>query len=89
MVVYISSSWIFRQLAAGQLLSGQPVRYKNSWRVTLLQPAGRAAVLGQPSSLHPHWVQTPESNSVSEKSTVAAHKVQIQQVLYVLLSHTL
>ena len=58
-----NGSWKFRQLAAGRLLSGQPVRYvwkrqavwpvHHTCRVTLLQPARRAAVLGQPSSLRP------------------------------------
>ncbi len=60
----------FHRLAAGgQLLSGQPVRYGKARRYgpsitykiipargILLPPAGRAAVLGQPSSLRPHWV---------------------------------
>jgi hypothetical protein len=62
-------SWKFHQLAAGQLLSGQPVWYvkgrrkrpvhyvkNHTCRVTLLQPARRAAVIGQPSSLWPHWL---------------------------------
>ncbi len=64
-----NNSWKFHQLAAMQLLSGQPVRYgKGRWycpsityknhtcRVTLLQPARRAVVLGQSSSLRPHWL---------------------------------
>jgi hypothetical protein len=57
LVVY--SSWKFHQLAAGQPLSGQPVRYgkgrrytaghhiqNHTRRVTLLQPARQAAVSG-------------------------------------------
>jgi hypothetical protein len=64
-----NSSWKFHQLAAGQLLSGQSgtVRKRqavrpghhvqsHTCRVTLLQPARRAAVLGQPSSYGPHWL---------------------------------
>jgi hypothetical protein len=63
------SSMKFHQLAAGQLLSGQPVRYGNGRRpwtvhhvqnhtcwVTLLKPARRAALLDQPSNLRPHWL---------------------------------
>ncbi len=55
-----NSSWEFLQLVAGQLLSGQPERplhhkQNHTCRVTLLQPARRGAVLGQPSSLRPHW----------------------------------
>jgi hypothetical protein len=59
-----NSSWKFLQLVAWQPLSGQPVRYGKgrrygpsiavqnyACRVTILQPAMRAAVLGQPSSL--------------------------------------
>jgi hypothetical protein len=47
----------FLQQAAGQLLSGQPVLYKiQTFLVTLLQPARRAAVSGHPSSLRIHWV---------------------------------
>ncbi len=66
-LLYISS-WKIHQIAAGQLLSGQPVQYgkgrrygpsyhvqKHTCRVTLLQPARRADVLGQPSSLRLHW----------------------------------
>ncbi len=64
-------SWKFHQLAAGQLLSEQPVRYGKVSRsvrpvhrvqnhaclATFLQPARRAAVLDQPSSLRPHWIE--------------------------------
>ncbi len=36
----------------------RPSRTKNHiYRVTLLQPARRAAVLGQPSSLRSHWLR--------------------------------
>ncbi len=64
-----NSRWKLRQLAAGKLLSGQPVRYQkgrrychvvhliqnHTCRVSFLQSARRAAVLGQPSSLRPHF----------------------------------
>ncbi len=64
-----NSSYKFSQLAAWQLLSGQPIRYGKSRRygpsimykitpagsLSLLQPARRAAVLGQPFILRPHW----------------------------------
>jgi hypothetical protein len=61
-----NSSSKFHQLSAWQPLSGQPVRYEktggtvcpsctnHTCRGTLLQPARRAAVLYQPSSLRPH-----------------------------------
>jgi hypothetical protein len=58
-----NSSWKFLPLAAEQLLSGELVRYEKSrryirpvhhsqnhnYRDNLLQPAGRVAMLGQPS----------------------------------------
>jgi hypothetical protein len=51
-----NSIWKIHQLAAGQFLSEQPVRYgkgrraqNHTCRVSLLQLAGRAAVLGLPS----------------------------------------
>ncbi len=63
-VVYIyllNSSWKFHQLAAGQMLSGQPVRYEKGRRygpsiTYIFTPAGslssrQAAVLGHPPSL--------------------------------------
>jgi hypothetical protein len=69
MIVYIYySSWKFHQQAAGQLLplaAGNvrkrqavlPVYHvqKHTCRVNLPQTASRADVLGQPSSLQPHW----------------------------------
>jgi hypothetical protein len=57
------------QLAARQLLSGHPVHYwkgrhytahplqNHTCRVTLLKSTGRAAMLGQSSSLRSHWEQ--------------------------------
>ncbi len=60
--ILYNSSWKFHQFAAGQLLSGLPVQYgkggciartsctKSHLSVTFLQPARRAAVLGQPST---------------------------------------
>jgi hypothetical protein len=52
--IYYNSSWEFHQLAAGQLLSGQPVRFgkerpvhhvqNHTCQVTLLQPARRATL---------------------------------------------
>jgi hypothetical protein len=60
-----NSSWEFHQLAAGQLLSGQPVRYVKG-RCGTARPSRTkshlpghsppTAVSGQPSSLRPHWV---------------------------------
>ncbi len=46
--------------ATGTVRKRQPVRpvhhvQNHTWRVTPLQPARLAAVLGQPSSLWPHW----------------------------------
>jgi hypothetical protein len=46
--------------ATGTVRKRQPVRpvhhvQNHSWRVTPLQPARLASVLGQPSSLRPHW----------------------------------
>ncbi len=59
-----NSSWKFHHFAnwaapiraSGMIQKRQAVRpvYQTCW-VTLLQPARRAAVLGQPSSLRPHW----------------------------------
>ncbi len=65
-----NNSWKFHHFAAGQLLSGQPVRYGKAagtarpshtkshlqCRVNLRQPARRAAVLDQPSSLRHNWL---------------------------------
>ncbi len=75
-----NSSIKIHQLAARQLLSGQPVRYgkggrsrpvhhvqNHTCRVTLLQPARRAAVLGQPSSLWPHWYRPSKLNPTDQK----------------------
>ncbi len=76
-VLLYNSSWKFLQLAGGQSMSGQPVRYGKGGRygtsikykitpvgVPLLQPAGRHAMVGQPSSLRPHCLQLQPSCSV-------------------------
>jgi hypothetical protein len=64
-----NSSWKFLQLAAGQLLSGQPVRYGKSrrydpsitYKITHARslysshPGGPPYWASQPYSLRPHW----------------------------------
>jgi hypothetical protein len=74
-LLYHSSG--FHQLAAGQPLSGQPVRHGKAsgmarpsrtkapppCRVALYQPARRPAALDQPSSLRPHWSSPTYGNA--------------------------
>ncbi|MFN9905624.1 MAG: hypothetical protein ACK56F_05780, partial [bacterium] len=66
-----NSSWKFYQLAAGQLMSGQPVRYgKGRWYgpsisykithagpLSSSQPGGPPCWTSQPSSVRPYWSQ--------------------------------
>ncbi len=71
----LNSSQKFHQLAAGQLLSGQPVLFgqagvtNQTCPVTLLQPARKAAVLGQPSRLRPHCFRTHSSIYVTRPAS--------------------
>ncbi len=73
----LNSSWKFHQLAAGQLLSGQPVLFRQAGvtnqtcRVTLFQPARKAAVLGQPSRLRPHCFRTHSYIYVTRPASTA------------------
>jgi hypothetical protein len=69
-IYYVKQLEISSQLAAGQLLLGQPILYEkgrqygpspHTCRVTLLQTARQDAVLGQPSSLRPHCADPPSS----------------------------
>jgi hypothetical protein len=76
--IYISS-WKFHQLAAGQLVwygKGRrycrPLHKKSRLPGHSIQPARRAAVLGQPSSFRPHCTHTllilSSANPVSTSS---------------------
>jgi hypothetical protein len=51
-----NSSWKFRQVAAGSSCqSSQSMTYKITPAGSQISSARRASVLGQPSSLQPHW----------------------------------
>jgi hypothetical protein len=95
-----NNSWKFHQLAVGQLLSGQPVRYRKGRRygpfiTSKITPAGSlsSSQLGGP----PCWavplafslIGYKHQSLIVSQRNLAAHKVQIKQVLYVLLSDTL
>jgi hypothetical protein len=68
--------------ATGTVRKRQAVRpahhvQNHTWRVTLLQPDRRAAVLGQPSSLRPHWLWLRECVTTVQYSigtTIHCHK---------------
>ncbi len=71
-------SWTALVRATGMVQKRQPVHVQNhTCRVNLLRPPRRTVVLGQPSSLRPHWTHHRPEMKVNEDNSVRFSLIHI------------